>query len=55
MAFGFLKKIFSFGKKEVIEVPHEGEAPVEAAAPLPELPASALEIESPVREMAAAP
>ena len=25
MAFGFLKKIFSFGKKEVIGVPQEGE------------------------------
>ncbi len=54
MAFGFLKKIFSFGKKEVIEVPQEGEAPVEAALPLPELPAPAIEVDSPVEEFAAA-
>jgi fused signal recognition particle receptor len=60
MAFGFLKKIFSFGKKEVIEVPQEGEAPVEAAVPVPELlapepePATpAVEYETPLE--AAAP
>ncbi len=59
MAFGFLKKIFSFGKKEVIEVPQEGEAPDVAAAPLPELsapePAQEIEAESAVEEVAAAP
>ena len=58
MAFGFLKKIFSFGKKEVIEVPQEGGPPVEVASPLLELaapePAPEIEIESPVEELAAA-
>ncbi len=33
MAFGFIKKIFSFGKKEVIEVEQPAETPVEALAP----------------------
>jgi fused signal recognition particle receptor len=58
MAFGFLKKIFSFGKKEVIEVPQE-EAPAETAAPLPELPEPepesappVIEYESPVEAVA---
>ncbi len=56
MAFGFLKKIFSFGKKEIIEVPQEGEPPIEAAAPLPELSAPTIEVvESPAEEFAAAP
>ena len=36
MAFGFLKKIFSFGKKEVIEVPQDE---AETAAPVAELAA----------------
>ena len=36
MAFGFIKKIFSFGKKQVEEVPAEGEAPEAAALPAPE-------------------
>jgi fused signal recognition particle receptor len=59
MAFGFLKKIFSFGKKEVIEVPQD-EALLEAAAPLTELPAPepesaplSVEYESPAEEAAA--
>jgi fused signal recognition particle receptor len=58
MAFGFLKKIFSFGKKEVIEVPQE-EAPAETAAPSPELPEPepesappVIEYESPVEAVA---
>jgi fused signal recognition particle receptor len=50
MAFGFLKKIFSFGKKEVIEVPQEGEAPAEAAALLTELPAPEIEAAPPAVE-----
>ncbi|WEX09888.1 signal recognition particle-docking protein FtsY [Chelativorans sp. AA-79] len=39
MAFGFIKKVFSFGKKEVEERPAEGEAPAEAltSTPTPEI------------------
>ncbi|QDZ01699.1 signal recognition particle-docking protein FtsY [Nitratireductor mangrovi] len=35
MAFGFIKKIFSFGKKQVEEVPAEDEAAEAATAPAP--------------------
>ncbi len=35
MAFGFIKKIFSFGKKEVVEVEQPAETPVETLAPAP--------------------
>ena len=42
MAFGFIKKIFSFGKKEVEEVPAEAEteAPASPALPEPEKPST---------------
>lgn len=39
MAFGFIKKIFSFGKKEVVEFEQAVETPLEIAAPVPELEA----------------
>ncbi|MBO6717521.1 MAG: signal recognition particle-docking protein FtsY [Rhizobiaceae bacterium] len=39
MAFGFIKKIFSFGRKQVEEVPAEDEAPQALEAPVPAAPA----------------
>ncbi|MGF7008274.1 signal recognition particle-docking protein FtsY [Aminobacter sp. BE322] len=52
MAFGFIKKVFSFGKKEVAEQPAETEAlpplnfeALEALKPAEELPATSLPLE----------
>jgi fused signal recognition particle receptor len=41
MAFGFIKKIFSFGKKQVEEIPAEAEAPKALEAPVEATPAPA--------------
>ncbi|MFC3206937.1 signal recognition particle-docking protein FtsY [Aquamicrobium soli] len=50
MAFGFIKKVFSFGRKEVVE-----DKPADEAAPLPPLNLDALEGLKPVEETPSSP